>query len=57
MQWNACVHRLDLSLYSDPNEFQGMESEPILTPREKSSLPEVQRRAKNAMLHHAGQQA
>ena len=23
MQWNACVHRLDLSLYSHPKELQG----------------------------------
>ena len=26
--WNACVHRLDLGLYSHPKEFWGMESEP-----------------------------
>ena len=32
--WNACVHRLDLGLYSHPKELWGMESEPILTPRE-----------------------
>ena len=25
VQWNACVHRLDLSLYSHPKEFGGME--------------------------------
>ena len=23
MRWNACVHRLDLSLYSHPKEFLG----------------------------------
>ena len=34
MRWNACVHRLDLGLYSHPKEFWGMESEPMLTPRE-----------------------
>ena len=35
------VHRLDLGLYSHPKEFfSGMESEPILTPREKSRLNE-----------------
>ena len=27
-----------------PKEFGGMESEPLLTPREKSPLPEAQRR-------------
>ena len=25
VQWNACVHRLDLSLYSHPKEFLGNE--------------------------------
>ena len=34
-----------------------MESEPILTPREKSPLPEAQRRIEPAPLHHAGQRA
>ena len=32
VRWNACVHRLDLGLYSHPKEFWGMESEPMLTP-------------------------
>ena len=36
MQWNACVQRLDLGLYSHWKEFRGMDSEPMLTPREKS---------------------
>ena len=40
VRWNACVHRLDLGLYSHPKEFGGMESEPMLIPREKSPLPE-----------------
>ena len=40
MRLNACVDRLDLGLYSHPKEFGGMESEPMLTPREKSPLPE-----------------
>ena len=41
MWWNACVHWLDLSLNSHiRNSFQGMESEPMLTPREKSHLPQ-----------------
>ena len=45
--WNACVHRLDLSLYSHPKEFKEMESEPMLAPRKKSPLSEA----------HAGQRA
>ena len=41
MRWNACVHRLDLGLYSHPKEFfGGMELEPMLTPRDKPPLPE-----------------
>ena len=34
--WNACVHRLDLGLYSHPKEFVGMESEPMLGGRNSS---------------------
>ena len=34
-----------------------MESEPMLTPREKSPLPEAQRKIKRMTLHHSGQQA
>ena len=37
---NACVHRLDLGLYSHPKSFGGLGSEPMLTPREKSPLPD-----------------
>ena len=44
MGWNACVLRLDFGLYSHPEEFYRMESEPMLTPSEKSPLPEAQRR-------------
>ena len=73
VRWNACVHRLDLCLYSHPKEFFGgvgrgregrggrpMESEPIVTPREKSPLPEKkcpQRRIEPPTLHQAGQRA
>ena len=42
VRWNTCVQRLDHGLYSDPKEFYGMESEPMLTPRKKSPLPEAQ---------------
>ena len=34
-----------------------MESEPVLTPKEKSPLPEVQRRVEPEVLYHAGQRA
>ena len=40
---NACVHKLDLGLYSHPKEFlAGMESGPMFTPREKFPLPVVE---------------
>ena len=51
------MHRLYLGFYCHLTEFYGMESEPILTPREKSPLPEAQKRVEPVMLHHAGQQA
>ena len=52
------MDRLDLGLYSHPKEvFYGMESEPMLTPREKSSLQDAQRRIEPATLHHVGQRA
>ena len=54
---NVCVHRLEIGLYSHPKEFKGMESEPMLTPREKSFLPEAQRRVEPGTLHQAGQPA
>ena len=55
----ACVHREDLGLYSHPRGFflKGMESEPIITPREKSPLLEAQMRVEPTTLHHAGQRA
>ena len=34
-----------------------MESESMLAPREKSPLPEAQRRVEHATLHYAGQRA
>ena len=55
--WNACVHSLNLCLYSHPKKFSGMESEPILNPMEKPPLLEAQRRIEPTMLHHTGQQA
>ena len=45
------MHGLDLGLYSRPKEFLGgMESEPMLIPREKSPLAEVQCRVKPVTL-------
>ena len=36
VRWNACAHRLELGLHSHPKEFfEGMDSETMLTPREK----------------------
>ena len=34
VQWNACVHILGIGLYSNLKSFEGMESEPMLAPRE-----------------------
>ena len=38
--WNACDHRLDLSLYLIRKSLGGMELESLLTAREISPLPE-----------------
>ena len=46
----------DLGLCSHLKEFWGVESEPMLTPREKSPLSEAQRKVEPAMLGYAGQQ-
>ena len=57
VRWNACVHRRDLGLYSHPKEFLGgMEFEPMLTPREKSPLPENVPRGGSSP-QHCGQRA
>ena len=53
--WNACVHRLDLGLYSHPKEFWG-NVRPMLTQREKSPLAEAQR-IEPTTPHHTGQHA
>ena len=62
VRWNDCVHRLDLGLYSHPKEFWGgMESEHMLTPREKSPLSEKnspqRRRIEPTTQCQAGQRA
>ena len=41
MWWNACVRRLDVSLYTHPKELYGLESQPMLTPRKK--IPSTRR--------------
>ena len=53
VRWNTCVYKLDLGLYSHPEEFWGMESEPKLTPRAKSPLPEAHRRVEPTTLYRA----
>ena len=55
-----CVHRLDLGLYSHlKKNIWGLESEPTLTPREKSLYGKnaPQRRIEPMTLHQAGQRA
>ena len=55
VRWNACVHRLDLGLYSHPKGFFGGEMES----GKKSPLPEnsPERRVEPTTLHQAGQRA
>ena len=38
LRWNACVHRLDLSLYSHPKEFLGIV---VRTQQKNSALPKT----------------
>ena len=40
VRWNACVHRLDLGLYSHPKEFWGNEVRTHVNPKGKTPLPE-----------------
>ena len=54
VQWNACVHRLDLSLYSHLKVFEGKESEPMVTQGKDPRYLNV-RGGLNPQ--HAGQQA
>ena len=54
---NACVHKLDLGLYSHPIFVREIGSEPMSAAREKSPLQETHRTVKPATPHHAGQQA
>ena len=60
-RWNAGMHGPDLGIHSHPKDFillyfilffYRMESEPTLTSREKSPVPETHRRVEPATLHH-----
>ena len=53
MPWNASVHRVDLSLYSRLKKSLGMESDSMLTPREKSPVVDSskQRQTHDAASH------
>ena len=51
------VHRPALGLYIYPKGFWGVESEPVLTLKENSPLPEAERRVDPATLHYTGQGA
>ena len=55
--WNACVHRLDLILYSHPKEFWENGVRFHSNSKGKPPLPEAQRRIELTTLHHAGQWA
>ena len=54
---NACVNRLNLTLYSHPKEFWRNRVRTHVNSKGKSPVPEVQGRAILVTLHHAIQQA
>ena len=56
MKCMCAQYRLDLGLYSHPKVFMGIEFEPMLTPREKSPLPENFPRG-GSNPRHCGQRA
>ena len=61
VQWSACVHRLDFSLYSHPKEFWGNEVRAHVISKGKISSTGKKnsplRRIEHMTLHQAGQQA
>ena len=57
VRWNACMHRLDLCLYSHPKELWGNGVRTHVNSKGKSLLPEAQARFEPVMLLHAGQRA
>ena len=54
MWWNVCAQTRPWSILSSKRVL-GNESEPMLTPREKSPVLKAQRRVEPALLHQAGQ--
>ena len=58
VRWNACVHRVDLGLFSHPKEFLGNGFKThVSSIGKKIPLREAQRRTEPTKLHHAGQRA
>ena len=57
VQWNACVHRLDLGLYSHLKELFGNRVRIHVNSKGKSPLPVAQRRIGSVTLYHPGLQA
>ena len=57
VRWNASVHRLDLGVYSHPQEFFGNGVRTHVNSKGKFPLPEAQRRVEPATLHDAVQPA
>ena len=57
VRWNACMHRLDLGLYSHPKEFLGSGVRTHVNSKKRSPLSEAHRRVGPATLHHAGHRA
>ena len=54
---SMCAQTRPRFILSSERVLGGMEAEPMLIPREKSSVLEAQRRIKPTRLHHTGQQA
>ena len=57
VRWNACVHTLDLGLYSHPEEFLGNEVRNHVNSKSKIPSTGGSEEAQPATLHHAGQPA
>ena len=57
VRWSACVHRLDMCLYSHLKEFLGNGARNRVNLKKKSALLEAQRGFDPTTLHHAGQRA
>ena len=55
MRWNACVHRLDLGLYSHLKEFLGNGVRNHANSKGKIPSTEAERRVRPMVLHYTGQ--